>query len=66
MNTKWYNAESKKRLYFCAEKSLKFCIFGKDITDYKKMLGLVICYFNNNQLFFQVFSLSKLMFFTEE
>ena len=34
--------------------------------DYKKMLGLVICYFNNNQLFFQVFSLSKLMFFTEE
>ena len=43
----------------------KDCIFARKILeilylrkgynyDYKKMLGLVICYFNNNQLFFQV------------
>ena len=35
--------------------------------DCKKMLGLVLCYFNNQQsTIFSSFSLSKLMFFSVE
>ena len=57
----------QKKIVFLRGKILEILYLRKRYNyDYKKMLGLVICYFNNNQLFFQVFSLSKLMFFTEE
>ena len=46
---------SKKKIVFSRGKILEILYLQKGYNyDYKKMLGLVICYFNNNQLFFQV------------
>ena len=44
-----------KKIVFLRGKILEILYRRKGYNyDYKKMLGLVICWFNNNQLFFQV------------